>query len=71
MSCRVYRRSFLKGTAIAGAIDPKSAFEFCFRGGADFLSVGMFDFQIVEDILHAKNTLAMDEVKNRQRPWCA
>jgi hypothetical protein len=58
-------------TLAAGALKPESAFEFCFKGGADFLSVGMFDFQIVEDIIHAKNTLALDEVKNRQRPWCA
>lgn len=58
-------------TLAAGAIDPKSAFEFCFKHGADFLAVGMFDFQVVEDRIVAKQTLALDEVKNRARPWCA
>jgi hypothetical protein len=58
-------------TLAAGAIDPESAFEFCFKNGADFVAVGMFDFQVVEDTLVAKEVLAMDEVKNRKRPWRA
>ena len=58
-------------TLAAGAIHPQSAFEFCFKGGADFLAVGMFDFQVIEDTVIANNVLAMDEVKNRQRPWRA
>jgi len=58
-------------TLAAGAIRPESAFEFCFKNGADFLAVGMFDFQIVEDAIVARKILAMDEVKNRARPWCA
>jgi hypothetical protein len=58
-------------TLAAGAIHPKSAFEFCFKNGADFLAVGMFDFQVVEDAIIARQTLAMDEVRNRKRPWCA
>jgi hypothetical protein len=56
-------------TLAAGAIEPKSAFEFCFKNGADFLTVGMFDFQVVEDTIIAQKTLAMDVVKNRNRPW--
>lgn len=56
-------------TLAAGAIHPESAFEFCFKNGADFLAVGMFDFQVVEDTIIAKKTLAMDEVRNRKRPW--
>ncbi len=58
-------------TLAAGAIHPKDAFEFCFKNGADFLAVGMFDFQIREDLIAAKQVLGMDKVKNRQRPWCA
>lgn len=58
-------------TLAAGAIKPKSAFEFCFKNGADFLTVGMFDFQVVEDTIIARKTLAMNEVKNRNRPWRA
>ncbi len=33
----------------AGAIDPKEGFRYAFNSGADFICVGMFDFQIVED----------------------
>ncbi len=58
-------------TLAAGAIAPESAFEFCFKGGADFLAVGMFDFQVIEDTIVAKKVLGSDEAKNRERPWCA
>jgi len=58
-------------TLAAGAIAPESAFEFCFKGGADFLAVGMFDFQVIEDVIVARKVLGSDEVKNRARPWCA
>jgi hypothetical protein len=34
----------------AGAIPPREGFRFAFEGGADFLCVGMFDFQVVEDV---------------------
>ena len=58
-------------TLAAGAIHPESAFEFCFENGADFLAVGMFDFQVVEDTIIAREVLARDEIRNRKRPWRA
>lgn len=57
-------------TLAAGAIRPPEAFEFCFRGGADFLSVGMFDFQVGENCVTANEVLDTPEVRNRPRPWC-
>jgi len=58
-------------TLAAGAIPPKSAFEFCFKGGADFLAVGMFDFQVIENTVIANEVLSSEAIKNRQRPWRA
>jgi hypothetical protein len=53
----------------AGAIRPKAGFQYAFEGGADFLCVGMFDFQVREDAIIARQILS-GEVK-RARPWCA
>jgi hypothetical protein len=50
-----------------GAIEPKEGFRFAFENGADFICVGMFDFQIVDDVNTASKVLS--ELKNRQRPW--
>ena len=53
----------------AGAIHPRQGFPFAFKGGADFICVGMYDFQIVEDVNICLDALAASA--RRQRPWRA
>jgi hypothetical protein len=53
----------------AGAIHPRDGFRFAFENGADFVNVGMFDFQIREDALLARALLADITKKGRKRPW--
>lgn len=52
-----------------GAIHPTDGFHYAFKNGADFLCVGMFDFQIVDDVNIAMDTL--EACKERERPWRA
>jgi len=52
----------------AGAIEPKDGFKWAFENGADFICVGMFDFQVAEDVNIVLDTLAG---LNRTRPWMA
>ncbi len=56
-------------TLAAGAIKPEEAFQYTFEKGADFLCVGMYDFQIVDDVNIALS--ALDNVIGRTRPWRA
>ncbi|MBA7636615.1 hypothetical protein ES703_44236 [subsurface metagenome] len=53
----------------AGAIHPNVGFRYAFENGADFICVGMYDFQIVDDVNIAADILGSD-VK-RERPWMA
>ena len=50
-----------------GAILPEDGFRFAFENGADFICVGMFDFQVVENINTANKILA--DLKKREREW--
>jgi hypothetical protein len=53
----------------AGAISPRNGFELAVKNGADFLCVGMFDFQVEEDAALAKDII--EKHKDRPRPWHA
>jgi len=55
----------------AGAIPPKEGFQYALENGADFICVGMFDFQVHQDASIAVDVLALPEVKNRTRAWRA
>ncbi|MEI6049172.1 MAG: DoxX family protein [Bacteroidota bacterium] len=53
----------------AGAIKPEDGLKYAYTNGADFVCMGMYDFQIVEDVNIALNVLT--QTKERQRPWMA
>ena len=55
----------------AGALPPRQAFPHAFNGGADFILVGMFDWQIAENVKLAKRvvSLTMQPDSKRNRPW--
>lgn len=53
----------------AGAIDPKEGFRYAFENGADFICIGMYDFQLVDDVNIALNIL--NGGIERARPWMA
>jgi uncharacterized membrane protein YphA (DoxX/SURF4 family) len=50
----------------AGAIEPKDGFQWAYNNGADFICVGMFDFQVVSNVNTAINCL---KTATRTRPW--
>jgi len=51
----------------AGAIPPQAGFKHAFSRGADFCLVGMFDFQVAENVAVVRQVLA--ETRNRDRAW--
>jgi hypothetical protein len=53
----------------AGAIHPREGFDYAFHNGADFVCVGMFDFQVAENVGLAAT--AVSEAQQRSRNWCA
>jgi uncharacterized membrane protein YphA (DoxX/SURF4 family) len=51
----------------AGAIEPKDGFRHAFENGADFICVGMFDFQVVDNVNTAIEVL--NTLGPRERKW--
>jgi hypothetical protein len=51
----------------AGAIGAENGINYAFANGADFICLGMFDFQVEEDVKLAREAIAKS--KNRKRPW--
>jgi uncharacterized membrane protein YphA (DoxX/SURF4 family) len=53
----------------AGAIKPEDGFKYAFENGADFICVGMFDFQVIENANIVYNIL--NPALERERKWYA
>lgn len=53
----------------AGAIRPNDGFRYAFENGADFICVGMYDFQMVDNVNTTYDILT--DNLNRERPWRA
>jgi hypothetical protein len=55
----------------AGAIPTRAGFPYAFNNGADFILVGMFDWQVEEDAKFARRVVAAACAVNckRTRPW--
>jgi len=53
----------------AGRMKPAEGFDLAFKMGADFVNVGMYDFQVEEDISLVKKIVADHE--QRDRSWSA
>jgi hypothetical protein len=51
----------------AGAIKPDDGFNWAFKNGADFICVGMFDFQVVNDVNITIDILG--NLQGRSRKW--
>lgn len=53
----------------AGAIRPESGFRYAFENGADFICVGMFDFQVEQNVALVPSLVR--DTWNRARDWMA
>ena len=53
----------------AGAIHPEDGFKYAFENGADFICVGMFDFQVIPNANIVHNIFNSN--LNRKRKWFA
>ena len=51
----------------AGRVMPKVGFDLAFKSGADFLNVGMYDFQVESNVSLVKDIVKSHE--QRVRPW--
>ena len=51
----------------AGAIPPQDGIPYAFDGGADFICLGMFDFQVEQDVEISRDSIAA--AQDRKRPW--
>jgi uncharacterized membrane protein YphA (DoxX/SURF4 family) len=51
----------------AGALKPEDGFNWAFKNGADFICVGMFDFQVVNDVNITIDVL--NNLQGRTRKW--
>jgi hypothetical protein len=58
-------------TLAAGAVQPREGFPFAVNGGADFILVGMFDWQVEENVKLAQRVFRVVSGPNskRTRPW--
>jgi uncharacterized membrane protein YphA (DoxX/SURF4 family) len=53
----------------AGAIQPEVGLKYAYTNGADFVCMGMYDFQVVEDVNIALEALSL--ARERSRSWMA
>ncbi len=51
----------------AGAIQPQDGFRYAFENGADFIIVGMYDWQVIDNVNTVNEILG--NLKNRERKW--
>ena len=53
----------------AGAIPPANGIRYGLENGGDFVCLGMFDFNMIQDVNLFNEIMA--DLGNRKRPWCA